>query len=96
MPGINSGKPYLSANGKDEVFNRIRHERAVELACEGHSYFDMKRWGLLQTLNGRKEMYITGSKSLYTRAVTDRDQYWPIPSGEIDKNPDLVQNPGWQ
>lgn len=96
MPGLNSGPDYLAANSKDEVFNRIRHERAVELACEGHSYFDMKRWGLLKTLNGRKEWYITGSKSLYTRSVTDRDTYWPIPSGEIDKNPDLVQNPGWQ
>ncbi len=96
MPGLNSGPSYLAASSKDEVFARIRHERAVELACEGLSYFDMKRWGLLQTLNGRKEMYITGSKSLYTRSVSERDQYWPIPSGEIDKNPDLTQNPGWQ
>lgn len=96
MPGLNSGPSYLAANSKEEVFNRIRHERAVELCCEGHSYFDMKRWGLLQTLNGRKELYITGSKSLYTRSVSERDYYWPIPSGEIDKNPDLTQNPGWQ
>ncbi len=95
MPGINSGPSYLSANGKDEVFQRIRHERAVELCCEGHSYSDMKRWGLLETLNGRKENYVTGAKTLYTRAVSERDYHWPIPSSEIDKNPDLVQNPGW-
>ncbi len=96
MPGLNSGPAYLAANSKDEVFNRIRHERAVELGCESHSYFDMKRWGLLKTLNGRKEMSISGGRSYYTRSVTDRDMYWAIPSGEIDKNPDLVQNPGWQ
>ena len=95
MPGINSGPSYLSANGKDEVFQRIRHERAVELCCEGHSYSDMKRWGLLETLNGRKESYVTGAKTLYTRAVSERDYHWPIPSSEIDKNPSLVQNPGW-
>lgn len=95
MPGINSGPSYLAAESKEDVFTRIRHERAVELCCEGHSYFDMKRWGLLETLNGRQELYITGSKSLYTRSVTARDYYWPIPSGEIDKNPDLTQNPGW-
>ncbi len=95
MPGINSGPSYLSANGKDEVFQRIRHERAVELCCEGHSYSDMKRWGLLETLNGRKENYVTGAKTLYTRAVSERDYRWPIPSSEIDKNPYLVQNPGW-
>ncbi|MBD5323971.1 MAG: RagB/SusD family nutrient uptake outer membrane protein [Bacteroides sp.] len=96
MPGINSGPSYLAANSKEEVFSRIRHERRVELACEGHSYNDMKRWNLLETLNNKKEFYITGSKSLYTRSVTDRDYHWPIPSGEIDKNPDLTQNPGWQ
>ena len=95
MPGINSGPSYLSANGKDEVFQRIRHERAVELCCEGHSYSDMKRWGLLETLNGRKENYVTGAKTLYTRAVSERDYHWPIPSSEIDQNPNLEQNPGW-
>lgn len=96
MPRLNSGPAYLAANSKDEVFSRIRHERAVELACEGHSYFDMKRWGLLQTLNGRKEMSISGGRTYYTRSVSDRDYLWAIPSGEIDKNPDLTQNPGWQ
>lgn len=47
MPGLNSGPSYLKATTKDEVFKRIRHERAVELAGEGHSFSDMKRWGLL-------------------------------------------------
>lgn len=95
MPGINSGPSYLAATGKDEVFQRIKHERAVELCCEGHSYFDMKRWGLLQTLNDKKEMYIPLNGANVTRVVTERYNLWPIPSGEIDKNPDLTQNPGW-
>lgn len=95
MPGINNGDSWMQATGKEEIFERIRHERAVELCAEGHSYADMKRWGLLETLNNRKEMYITGAKTLYTRKVTDRDYLWPIPSGEIDKNEALEQNPGW-
>lgn len=95
MPGLNSGPSFLAANSKEEVFSRIRHERSIELACEGHSYFDMKRWGLLQTLNGRKEFNLTLSSSRYTRGVNERDYLWAIPSSEIDKNPDLVQNPGW-
>ena len=95
MPGINSGPEWLSATTKDEVFQRIKHERAVELAAEGHSFSDMKRWGLLETLNGRKEMSITGQKTVYTRAVSERDYLWPIPSTEIEKNPELEQNPGW-
>ncbi|MCH5232247.1 MAG: RagB/SusD family nutrient uptake outer membrane protein [Muribaculaceae bacterium] len=96
MPGINSGPSYLAATSKDEVFERIKHERAVELCCEGHSYFDMKRWGLLQTLDGKREMYIPLNGANLTRVVTERYNLWPIPSTEIEKNPDLTQNPGWE
>lgn len=95
MPGINSGPSYLSATTKEEVFERIKHERAVELACEGHSFSDMKRWGLLTTLNGRIEGDITG-RQRFRRNVTERDYLWPIPLSEIDQNPSLEQNPGWE
>lgn len=78
----------------DEVFTRLRHERAVELAAEGQSFDDMKRWGLLETLNGKPEKEITGSIR-YTHGVSSRDYLWPIPSGEREKNPELSQNPGW-
>ena len=64
-------------------------------AGEGHSFSDMKRWRLLETLNNRKEKDITG-KLRYTRAVTSRDYLWPIPADEIEKNPKLLpNNPGW-
>ena len=96
MPPINKpGVPALAANTKEEGFARIRHERAVELAGEGHSFSDMKRWRLLETLNNRKEKDITGMLR-YTRAVTSRDYLWPIPADEIEKNPKLLpNNPGW-
>ena len=94
MPGINSGPDYLKATTKAEVFERIRHERAVELAGEGHSFSDMKRWKLLETLNGRTEKDITG-RFRYTRVVTARDYLWPIPADEIEKNDKLTQNPNW-
>lgn len=94
MPGINSGPEWLKATTKEEVFQRIKHERAVELAAEGHSFSDMRRWGLLESLNGRKEKDITG-KVRYTRAVSTRDYLWPIPASEIEKNGKLEQNPSW-
>lgn len=60
MPGLNSGPSYLQATTKEQVFERIRHERAVELAGEGLSFSDMKRWGLLETLAGEvKRLYRT-------------------------------------
>lgn len=93
MPGLNSGPDYLRATTHDEVFQRIRHERAVELAAEGHSFNDMKRWGLLETLAGEVKGF-TG-RFYYNRVVRERDYLWPIPENEMDRNPNMTQNPGW-
>ena len=95
MPGINSGESYLAANSKEEVAARIRHERMVELANEGHRFFDMKRWGLLESFNGRSEYPLNGGKPYYTNSINAQSYLFPIPLGEIDKNPDLTQNPGY-
>lgn len=95
MPGINSGSAALAATGKDQVMQRIIHERAVELAGEGHRYFDLKRWGLLKAYTGGViERGITGA-NLVTRAFQDRHVIWPIPAQEIEVNDALTQNPGW-
>jgi tetratricopeptide (TPR) repeat protein len=96
MPGINSGPSWLEASTKEEVFERIKHERAVELAIEGHRFSDLKRWGSLETLNGKVEKGFTG-KAYYTRVVRSRDYLWPVPQQEIDMNKNLLpQNPGWE
>ena len=94
MPGINSGPDYLRATTKDEVFQRIKHEREVELSAEGHSFNDMKRWGLLETLAGEVKGF--NGNVYYTRVVRERDYLWPIPQNEMDRNPNMTQNPGWQ
>ncbi|GEO21425.1 hypothetical protein CQA01_19590 [Cyclobacterium qasimii] len=96
MPGLNSGHPSLVVSSSDEVKDRIIHERAVELAGEGHRYFDLKRWGLLnQYTDGVIEKGITGS-NLVTRGFQDRHVIWPIPAQEIEINSTLTQNPGWE
>ncbi|MDD4192403.1 MAG: RagB/SusD family nutrient uptake outer membrane protein, partial [Mangrovibacterium sp.] len=95
MPGINSGPSWLAALDKDQVFERIKHERAVELAAEGHRFGDYKRWQLLETLNGKVEKGFTG-KTYYTKTATARDYLWPIPQAELDMNGALTQNPGWE
>ncbi len=95
MPGINSGPDYLAAAGRDEVFKRIRHERLCELACEGHSFSDYRRWGVLEELDGVEEGHMTGDYLFSTRVITPRQYLWPIPLTEIDRNPALEQNPGY-
>jgi len=93
MPGLNSGPAWLAVNTKEEMFRRIKHEREVELAAEGHSFSDMRRWGILEE-TARKVAGITG-KVYYERVVRERDYLWPMPGEEMDRNKNLVQNPGW-
>lgn len=95
MPRINSGPSWLEARTKEEIFKRIMHERAVELAAEGLRFSDIKRWRLGEELLNKDELQITKRKA-YTRVFTERDYLWPIPSVELDMNPNLKpNNPGW-
>lgn len=94
-----------SASDKDDVLEMVKWERRVELAFEGHRYFDVVRW-----LEGSKYFNspIRGWNYLGTRANnfyqvvnyfpkqwSNKNYLWPLPSGELDKNPRLVQNPWW-
>jgi hypothetical protein len=36
-----------------------------------------------------------GNKCTLRNISTDRDMLWPIPAVEIERNPNLQQNPGW-
>lgn len=95
MPGLNSGASWMEVGSKAEMTLRIRKERAIELAIEGHRFADLRRWGIAkQTLSGRASLSIYGQVQ-YTRAFTDRDELWPIPAVEIERNPNLVPNLNW-
>lgn len=95
MPALNSGPAWLEAHSKEEVFERIVQERAVELACEGHRFSDLRRWGLaMEKLNFEYDD-IRGNLR-YVRVFKERDYLWPIPAVEFERNTNLgYQNPGW-
>lgn len=96
MPDINSGPSWLEANTKEEVFERIKHERAVELVAEGHRWFDLRRWDIAKEVLPGDVFGATG-KRMMTRVFTDRDMLWPVPGVEIERNPALApNNAGWE
>lgn len=93
MPLLNDGNPNLSALSREDVAYRIQRERAFELAGEGQRYWDLRRWGLLE--NSVKNATDIFGDLMYVRAYQSRHELWPIPLVEMDRNRNLIQNPGW-
>lgn len=91
--------PPLDQNlSQEEMRQRIRHERRIELAFEGHRYFDIRRWEIAdEVMPGPVYgMEVDGEHVEVTERVwAPRLNLWPIPRSEIDLNPQLDQNPGW-
>lgn len=72
--------PEIKTNDQDELREKIRHERRIELALEFERYFDLVRWGI--------------AKDKITGFVTGKHEVFPLPQTEIDKsNGKLQQNP---
>ncbi|WP_106830816.1 RagB/SusD family nutrient uptake outer membrane protein [Parabacteroides pacaensis] len=94
MPAINSGPAWLDARSKSAVFERIKHERAVEFPAEGLRYYDLKRWRLLKETQNSDEKDMLGT-TIYVNKFEDKDYLWPIPLQERDRNKNLEQNQGW-
>ncbi|MEM0939920.1 MAG: RagB/SusD family nutrient uptake outer membrane protein [Bacteroidota bacterium] len=74
------GLGNISLTGED-LFNAIEEERFVELAFEGHRYFDLVRWNLADS---ELEGFEVGKHELL-----------PIPLAEIQAAPALTQNDGY-
>lgn len=81
-----------TASSTDAMRLAIEKERRLELAFEGHRWFDLKRNGrAIAVMNGLTNF--GGVNQSYS--LTDTKLLWPIPQAELDKNTKLVQNPGY-
>lgn len=83
--------PFPPGLTKDQMRQRIRHERRIELAFEGLRYFDLIRWHIAgQVLNNVKD-------GLLPYHFEDKFYRWPLPQPEIDKSGGaLLQNPDYK
>ena len=97
----NPSKPMT----KDGMRKIIHQERMIELALEGHRYWDLKRWKLAteyfnkpiqgwnifrSDVEGFYEV-----ENIFYRNFSTKDYLWPISQNELLRNPNLIQNPGW-
>ena len=86
--------PYGAyADNQTDLRKAIRHERRVELAMEGHRWFDLCRWGVAkETMDAYKLTETTEAKAEMATFIAGKHELFPIPSQEIDLNP-MDQNP---
>lgn len=94
--------PHWSGNPQDWL-ERYERERLVELAFEDQRFWDVRRWkkgnelAQVQVASVKKsaagEIIVTRVQK--SRGWYDKYYFFPIPFTEINKNPNLTQNPGW-
>lgn len=106
-PGVNNLYGLKPNMTKEEMREVVRNERRIELAFEDHRWHDIRRWKIAMVTNNQynKVMKITknsnGSYTYERRESIRRHNFrpemylMPIPDGEINKMPALLQNPGW-
>ena len=92
--------PFAS---KEAARAAVRFERKLELAMEGHRFFDLVRWGVAdQEINAFLKYEKTKIPAGYGSATftKGRNEYFPVPQRQIDLSSSngtssLVQNPGY-
>lgn len=105
------GLPAVSADNKTDFMRLLRHERMVELAFEGHRFWDIRRWGLGTVLlndvkmRGVKPVKISDGAFRYevvncdganTRLYLDKYDRFPIPLQELQQNGAIQQFDEWK
>jgi starch-binding outer membrane protein, SusD/RagB family len=74
----------------------IAHERRIELALEGHRFFDLARMGLAERFIGGITLDALGDE-FKVNFVKGKHEFWPIPTREIQLSQHaLVQYPAWR
>ena len=80
------------------LLNAIRLERRLELAFEGHRFFDLKRWGLGVSRSATEGDYFDGSGTPTTFTTLPAGNFrfqMAIPQAEINIFPAYQQNPDY-
>ncbi len=90
-------EPYAAFADQVMARKAVRFERKLELSMEGQRLFDLRRWGIAESVmaafhTNEKRVITSHSSNPYT----SKNDLFPIPIGAIDLSGGvLVQNPGY-
>lgn len=108
--GIEAGKDNMyglkAGMSQDEMREAIRLERRIELAFEGHRFYDVRRWKIAEQTENQMmhglEINYAADGSINTKIVNVRQHvfrpamyFWPLPYDEVSRSEELLQNPGY-
>ena len=96
--GLSSYPGYtIKINGETitpDLRTAIRHERRVELAMEGHRWFDLCRWGVAKQVKDAYAATETNeARAQMATFVEGKHELFPIPTIELDLNPAMTHPP---
>lgn len=94
---------FTQVKGKEDMHQRIMNERHWEFIGEDVIFFDEIRWKTWKDLKFYEdnEGKINGMRQIWGATSNNYswggDHYWtlPIPAREIQMNPNMTQNVGW-
>jgi hypothetical protein len=102
MNGANPAANYFvntyATTWTDQTFarNAVRFESRLELALEGHRFFDLVRWGIAKDyMNAYLQTEQTRIDHLKGVTFKAQNIYFPIPQKEIGLDHNLKQNTGY-
>jgi hypothetical protein len=90
-------QPYPSFPDREYAMRAIQFERRLELALEGHRFFDLVRWDNAKTVLESYSQF-EGEFLDLNQGITfeERNKYFPIPQEQIDRSGgSLTQNSGY-
>jgi hypothetical protein len=83
----------ITVTDKTMIMQWIMDERLRELAAEGQRWFDLRRWAIAGIISLDNAFF---SSTVSSKMGFDNHYlYFPIPTSETDKNPNITQNPGY-
>ncbi len=93
--GFNSNTPTPSVDYTvtgTQLRDSIREERFRELFAEGHRWYDIVRWGIVEEeVLKYNDKRVTQGEIIYQ----PKDYYYPIPLQEVDNNTSMIPSTGY-
>lgn len=95
-PNYNIAEYTTSWSNQEEARAAVRFERKLELALEGHRFFDLARWGVADEVLSD---FYAFEVSLFPRSgfagAQLRAPYYPVPQRQIDLSEGALEQTQW-